>query len=56
MDQSIRLRRPDEIESEEVPTEYRAPANFVFITSSPSALKADLGDRRFTVIDLTSKE
>jgi hypothetical protein len=56
LDQSIRLRRQDEKEPDDSPSENRRPVSFVFVASSPDAIRVDLGDRRFAVTDLTLEE
>lgn len=46
MDQSIRLRRPDEMLPEECPQ-----MNIAFMTGSPHAIPLDMGNRRFMVVE-----
>lgn len=46
MDQSIRLRRPDEKLPDESPA-----MNIVFMTGSSNAIPVDLGNRRFWAVD-----
>lgn len=36
--------------------ESRRQTNYAFTTGSPDAIRTDLGDRRFAVIDLTREE
>jgi hypothetical protein len=51
MDQQIRRRLPEEASPSETPSGM----NIVFLSGSANALRPDMRDRRFAVIDLDSK-
>jgi hypothetical protein len=51
MDQSIRLRRPDE----KLEASSSVRVNFVFATGTKDAIRPDLQDRRFAVVSVDAK-